>query len=50
MNDSFYDSSSQDVADENHYNGEGYENLGQRSFLSHNILMFSAVGISLLVL
>lgn len=50
MNDSFYDSSSQDVADEDHYNGEGYENLGQRSFLSHNILMFSAVGISLLVL
>jgi LysM repeat protein len=50
MNDSFYDSSSQDVADEDYYDGEGYENLGQRSFLSHNILMFSAVGISLLVL
>ncbi|MHC4687130.1 MAG: LysM peptidoglycan-binding domain-containing protein [Planctomycetota bacterium] len=50
MNDSFYDSSSQDVADEDYDNGEGYENLGQRSFLSHNILMFSAVGISLLVL
>jgi LysM repeat protein len=50
MNDNFYDNSSQDVADEDYYNGEGYENLGQRSFLSHKILMFSAVGISLLVL
>ena len=50
MNDSFYDSASQDVADEDYYNGEGYENLGQRSFLTHKILTFSAVGISLLVL
>ncbi|MHC4459040.1 MAG: hypothetical protein ACYS0I_18520, partial [Planctomycetota bacterium] len=50
MNDSFYDSSSEDVADEDYYNEEGYENLGQHSFLSHKILMFSAVGISLLVL
>ncbi len=50
MNDSFYDSSSQDVADEDYDNGEGYENLGQSSFLTHKILTFSAVGISLLVL
>jgi hypothetical protein len=50
MNDNYYDSSSQDVADEDYYNGEGYENLGQPSFLTHKLLMFSAVGISLLVL
>jgi LysM repeat protein len=50
MNDNFYDSSSQDAADEDYYNGEGYENLEQRSFSSHKILMLSAVGISLLVL
>ncbi len=50
MNDSFYDSSSQDVADEDYDNGEGYENPGQSSFLTHKILTFSAVGISLLVL
>lgn len=50
MNDSFYDSSSQDVANEDYYNEEGYENPGQPSFLTHKILMYSAVGISLLVL
>ena len=50
MNDSFYDSSSQDVADEDYDDGEGYENLEQSSFLTHKILTFSAVGISLLVL
>ncbi len=50
MNDSFYDSSSQDVADEDYHDGEGYENLEQSSFLTHKILTFSAVGISLLVL
>jgi hypothetical protein len=50
MNDSFYDSSSQDVADEDYYNEDSYKNLEQRSFLSQNLLMFSAVGISLLVL
>ena len=50
MNDSFYDSSSQDAADEEYYNGEGYENPVQPSFPSNKLLSFSALGISLLIL
>ena len=50
MNDNFYDSATEDGADEDYYGGEGYEDLERRSFSSHKILMLSAVGISLLVL
>ena len=50
MNDNYYDSSSQEVANEEYYDGEDYENIEQQRFLSDKILMWSALGVSLLVL
>jgi LysM repeat protein len=50
MNDNFYDSSSEQDVDEDYYTEEGYQNLGASSLSSNKILMWSAVGISVLIL
>ena len=50
MNDSFYDSSSEQDADEEYYNEEDYQNLGKPGVSSKNILTWFAAGISGVIL
>jgi hypothetical protein len=50
MNDSFYDSSSEQDADEDYYDEEDYQHLGKPGVSSNKILMWSAAGIGVVIL